>query len=101
MKNTFLKLWAWATGSSVKLFNFLAPILSSHAATLLEKLAPIALAAVTDAAAYGASGDEKRKEAFRRIQAAAISEGIVAGADVINSALELAVLNLRSKGEIQ
>lgn len=99
MKTLFLKLWAWVTGSSVKLFNFLAPILASNAAALLETLAPIALEAVASAAVSGKSGADKRQEAFDAIKAAAIAQGVKAGADVINTSIELALLNLRAKGE--
>lgn len=101
MKQLFLKLWAWITGSSVKLFDFLAPILASSAASLLEKLAPIALEVVASLATSGQSGEEKRKAAVDQIKAAAIAQGIEAGTSVINSAIELALLNLRAKGEAQ
>ena len=96
MKTIFLKLWAWVTGSSVALFNFLAPILASNAATLLEKLAPIALQVVASLATSDKTGPEKREAAVEEIKQAAIQQGIVAGSNVINAAIELALLNLRA-----
>lgn len=100
MKNTFLKLWAWITGSSVALFNFLAPILASSAATLLEQLAPIALEVVASLADSKESGEVKRKAAVDEIQARAIAAGIQASASVVNATLELALQNIKARQEI-
>jgi len=91
MKNTFLRLWAWITGSSVALFNFLAPILASSAATLLEQLAPIALDVVLSMADSKATGEIKRKQAVDEIQARAIATGIQASTSVVNATVELAL----------
>ena len=99
MKTIFLKLWVWVTGSSVKLFNFLAPILASNAALFLEKLAPIALEIVASYADSQLTGDEKRAAATKDIRDAAVRQGILASTDVIQTAIQLALLNLRAGGE--
>jgi len=96
MKNLFLKLWAWVTGTSVKFYTFLAPILASNAGALLEQLAPIALVVVESYAESKLSGDEKRAAATERIKALAIQQGIKAGTDVVQTAIQLALLNIRS-----
>ena len=100
MKNTFLRLWAWITGSSVALFNFLAPILASSAATLLEQLAPIALDVVLSLADSKATGEIKRKQAVDEIQARAIATGIQASTSVVNATVELALQNLIARGKM-
>jgi len=100
MKNTFLRLWAWITGSSVALFNFLAPILASSAATLLEQLAPIALDVVLSLADSKASGEAKRQQAVDEIQARAWAAGIQASTSVVNATVELAVQNLKARNKI-
>lgn len=96
MKTIFLKLWSWVTGSSVALFNFLAPILASNAATLLERLAPITLRIVASLEDSDKTGAEKRAEAFEEIKQAAIQQGIIASSNVIYAAIELTLLNLRA-----
>ena len=98
MKTIFLKLWVWITGASVGLFNFLAPILASNAALFLEKLAPIALDVVAGYADSKLTGDEKRAAATNDIRSAAIQQGILASTDVIQTAIQLALLNLRAGG---
>ena len=98
MKTIFLKLWVWVTGASVGLFNFLAPILASNVASLLERLAPIALEIVASYADAKLTGDEKRAAATNDIKAAAVQQGIIAGTDVIQTAIQLALLNLRAGG---
>ena len=100
MRNTFLRLWAWITGSSVALFNFLAPILASSAATLLEQLAPIALDVVLSLADSKATGEIKRAQAVDEIQARAIAAGIQASTSVVNATVELAVQNLIARGKM-
>lgn len=100
MKAIFLRLWVWVTGSSVAMFRLLAPILASNASQLLVALEPIAINAVLSAATPGKSGSEKRADAFDAIKAAAIQQGIQAGADVINTSIELTVQALKAKGQL-
>jgi len=100
MKTLFLKLWAWVTGSSVKLYQFLAPILASNTAELLTVLSPIALDIVQSLATSGKSGAEKRAAAFEQIEVAAIAQGIKASASVINTAIELSVQNLQATKQL-
>ena len=99
MRNLFLKLWSWVTGTSVKFYAFLAPILASNAGALLEQLAPIAVVVVASYAESKLSGDEKRAAATERIKALAIQQGILATTDVVQTAIQLSLLNLRSKAE--
>ena len=101
MKQLFLKLWAWFSGASITFLEFLAPIIASQAAALLEKLAPIALAVAGSLAESGKSGEEKRRQAVEDIKAAAVAQGIDASVSVINTAIELALLNLKAKGEVR
>jgi len=96
MKNTFLKLWAWFSGASVSLLNFLLPIISGAAGVLLEQIAPIALKVVASLADDKRTGDAKRKAAAKEIEELALAAGISASASVINAAIELAVQNLKS-----
>lgn len=97
MKNTFLKLWAWFTGTSTTLLNFLLPILQSSVASLLEQLAPIALEVVASLADDKRTGDAKRKAAAKEIEAAALAAGISASASLINASIELALQNLKAR----
>lgn len=101
MKQLFLKLWSWFTGTSVRFLEFLTPILASQTAALLEKLAPIALTVVGSLAESEKTGDEKRRQAVQNIRDVAVAQGIEASASVVNAAIELALLNLRAKGEIE
>jgi hypothetical protein len=89
MKTLFLKLWSWVTGSSVALYHFLAPILT--------ELLPIALGVVTELATTNMTGGEKQKAATDQIKTIVIREGIEAGSSIINTSIELALLNLRTK----
>jgi hypothetical protein len=97
IKSLFLKLWASVTGTSVALYRFLEPILKDNAAQILEKLAPLALGIVAAYAASPKSGEDKLKGATEELKVAAIGAGITAGTAVIQTAIQLALLNLRSK----
>jgi hypothetical protein len=97
MKTVFLKIWAWVTGSSVALYHFLAPILRSGVADILTELLPIALGVVTELATTNMTGGEKQKAATDQIKTIVIREGIEAGSSIINTSIELALLNLRTK----
>lgn len=99
MKTLLLKLLATFNAKIRPFINLFIPILASNVAELLGALTPIALEVVASLADSPKTGAEKRKVAVDRITQAATTQGIKAGASVINTAIELALLNLRATGE--
>jgi len=79
------------------LWEFLSPILKSSAGSALTAILPIAADVVRTLAANGRPGAEKREMAVRQIQQIAIAEGISAAESVVRSAIELAVLRMKSE----
>lgn len=101
MKALFIQLWKWITGASAKLFEYLEPILRDETAKLLEKLLPIALGVVAALATSNKSGSEKLSEATKQVKALAIAAGISASTSIVQTAIQLALENLKSRGEIK
>lgn len=92
------KILGWLTGTSKTVLEFIGPILQKSVSDLLAKLLPIALEIVTSLASDSSkSGIEKRNEAFGKIKDIAIKQGIDAGNQTINLAIELALSKLNSK----
>jgi hypothetical protein len=82
----FQKIYQWIMGSG--LFQRVASTLAGKA---VESIKDIAVAVVSELAAGNFSGEEKRRIAFSRIEAAALQEGKEIGASAINLAIEMAV----------
>lgn len=101
MKALFLKLWQWITGTSVKLYEFLEPILKDESAKLLEALLPIALGVVASLATSPKSGSEKLNEATEQVKSLAIGAGLTVTTTLVQTAIQLALSNLKSKGAIK
>lgn len=95
MKATIFKVLARLLGLSKEYVTFLMPVLQDSAARMLAALAPIALEVVKSLAESPQNGAQKREAAFRQVQGLATAEGIRAGSAAINTAIELAVLNLK------
>lgn len=95
MKATIFKVLARLLGLSKQYIAFLMPVLQDSAARMLASLAPIALEVVRSLAESPQNGAQKREAAFRQVQGLAMAEGIRAGSAAINTAIELAVLNLK------
>lgn len=100
VKATFEHLFSFLTGRGAALWNVLYPVLASEAGKALETLLPIAETIVLNLATSGQPGAEKQKIAFTQLQEAAIQAGVVAGVDVINTTVELALQNLKATGKI-
>jgi len=97
MKNIIVKALALLTGASKSVLNFVLPILKDTTSKLLADLLPIALEVVSSLVDSKKTGDEKRRDAFVRIETAAKSRGIEAANSVINLAIELAVQRTKEK----
>lgn len=94
----FKKILAWFTGASKTVLEFISPILQKSVADLLAKILPIALDIVSSLASDSSkSGAEKRNEAFSKIKDITVKQGIDAGNQTINLAIELALAKLTDK----
>ncbi len=81
-----------------KVWDFLLPFIKnfmSEAGALLAETALEIIAEIQNEMA-GASSDEKRAEAFKRIEAKLKEKGIALGASVINAAIEAAVQKIKA-----
>jgi hypothetical protein len=73
-------------------------IAAAQAADSLSRLLPLAAQIVGELALTNGLGNaEKRGKAFDRLQAAAATEGIRAGASALNLAVEMAVAELKAR----
>jgi hypothetical protein len=91
------KILGWLTGTSKTVLEFISPILQRSVSDILSKILPIALEVVKSLAADDAkTGAQKRNDAFKKIKSIAVQEGIDAGNQTINLAIELALSRLRS-----
>jgi hypothetical protein len=91
------KILGWLTGTSKTVLEFISPILQRSVSDILSKILPIALEVVKSLAADDAkTGAQKRNDAFRKIKSITVQEGIDAGNQTINLAIELALSKLRS-----
>ncbi len=97
---TLLHCFQFITGRGAALWNALEPVLASETGKALETLLPIAEGIVLNLATSGQSGSEKQKIAFTQLQEAGIQAGVVAATDVLNTAVELALQNLKTTGKI-
>lgn len=94
----FKKILGWFTGASKTVFEFITPILQRSVSELLARILPIALEVVSSLATDDKkTGAQKRNEAFKKIKDISIKQGIDAGNQTINLAIELAVSNLKHK----
>jgi hypothetical protein len=91
------KILGWLTGTSKTVLEFIGPILQRSVSDILSKILPIALEVVKSLATDDAkTGAQKRNDAFNKIKHIAVQEGIDAGNQTINLAIELALSRLRS-----
>jgi|LakMenEpi03Aug12_release.lakeMendotaPanAssembly.Ray.scaffolds.fasta_scaffold171873_2 hypothetical protein len=91
------KIIGWLTGTSKTVLEFIGPILQHSVADILSKVLPIALEVVQSLATDDEkTGAQKRHDAFRKIKTIATQEGIDAGSQTINLAIELALSKIRS-----
>ena len=97
MKTLFAKM----LGISKQLLEWLLVLVSTQAARSLTVLLPIALAIVTELAVTGQTSKEKQQEAVKKLTDAAIKEGITAGLNLINLAVEMAVAQMKSTAELK
>jgi hypothetical protein len=92
MKAIFAKL----LGISKQLLDWLLILVSTQAAVSLTKLLPVALSIVTELATTGLSNKDKQQEAVKKLTDAATVEGISAGLNIINLAVEMAVAQMKA-----
>jgi hypothetical protein len=91
------KILGWLTGTSKTVIEFIGPILQRSVSDILSKILPIALEVVSSLATDDdKTGAQKRHDAFKKIKHIAVQEGIDAGNQTINLAIELALSRLRS-----
>jgi hypothetical protein len=96
-KTMIKKILGWLTGTSKTVLEFIGPILQRSVSDILSKILPIALEVVKSLATDDEkTGAQKRNDAFRKIKSIATQEGIEAGNQTINLAIELALSRLRS-----
>lgn len=94
----FKKILGWFTGTSKTVLEFIAPILQRSVSELLANLLPIALEVVTSLATDDKkTGTQKRNDAFKKIKDISVKQGIDAGNQTINLAIELALSKLKSQ----
>ena len=97
MKALLAKILASVLGVSKSLAAFFIPILTGAVATSLETLLPAALSIVTELALNNQLGNaEKRALALGKLQNIAADSGIKCGVSVLNTAIELALQNLKT-----
>lgn len=92
------KILGWFTGTSKTVLEFIGPILQRSVSELLANLLPIALEVVTSLATDDKkTGTQKRNDAFKKIKDISVKQGIDAGNQTINLAIELALSKLKSQ----
>lgn len=97
MKAFLAKLLASVLGVSKSLAALFIPILTGAVATSLETLLPAALVIVTELARNNQLGNaEKRASALTNLQQIAVDSGIKCGVSVLNTAIEVALQNLKA-----
>ncbi|GLI35428.1 phage holin, LLH family [Desulforhabdus amnigena] len=82
----FAKIYQW-----VKRSGFFQRVAATLAGKAAESIKDIAVSVVSELASGNFTGEEKRRIAFSRIEAAAVREGKELGASAINLAIEMAV----------
>ena len=97
MKAFLAKLLASVLGVSKSLAAFFIPILTGAVATSLETLLPAALTIVAELALNNQLGNaEKRAAALTSLEKVAVDSGIKCGVSVLNTAIEVALQNLKA-----
>ena len=96
-----MKIPSWIVGlfnKFVRVFkSFLAIALPVGKQVIIAALKDIAIAAVSKLENTDLSNEEKRNQAFKDIGAEAKAKGIVAGSNLINLIIELALQYIREK----
>ncbi len=93
MKTLLAKL----LGISKQLLGWIIAISSSQVAVSLSKLLPIALGIVIELAKNSQLGNsDKQKEAIKKLSDIAVQEGIVAGTNILTTAVEMAVAQMKA-----
>lgn len=93
-------LLAKLLGISRAVLDFYAPILRQLFVSGTAALLPIALEIVKGLATNGTTGSEKREAAVKKLQEAALEQGINAAESAIRLTIESAVAKLKAEGEI-
>lgn len=96
MKTIFLKLFTIITGLSKDVWEFLEPILKDEAGKIFKAALPIALEIVKALMSKDMDKNAKKDLAVKELKEALIKEGIEAGTNILNIAVETAVAKVKA-----
>ena len=90
MKNLFLTIWTWLTGTSKNLIQTLLPIFQKEGGKFMDALLPTAIIVCRELISSGKLPDEKKNEAVIAVKSAALTAGLNVSTSVLNLIVESA-----------